>query len=349
MMERVVNVGVVGFGYWGPNLVRNFNANPKARVRAICDAQPERIERAMRQYPGIPGTTHFDELLANADIDLIACATPASAHFRMGKAALLAGKHILLEKPMAATSEESAELLTIARERKLQIFVDHTFVFTPAVQKMKAMIGEGLLGRLYYYDSTRINLGLYQSDVDVLWDLAPHDLSILDYLLDGVQPLSVSCSGVSHFGSHADQAYISLNYPEKFLAHIHVNWLSPVKSRQVLLCADKRMLVYDELSTEKLRVYDRGVEFRSAADPYQHLVEYREGDMWAPRVGNREALAVEVTNIVDALQGTAEPMVDGNRGYRVVRLLEALTQSLANGAATVAIDAIPPRSLAATL
>lgn len=345
-MDHPVNVGVIGFGYWGPNLVRNFNANAKSRVLAICDAQPERVALAERQYPGIPATSDYGELLADDRIDLIACATPTNSHFRLGKAALEAGKHVLLEKPMASTSGEAAELLRIAAARGRQIFVDHTYVFTPAVQKMKAMLREGQLGRLYYYDSTRINLGLYQSDVDVLWDLAPHDLSILDFLLDGAVPDSLSCSGVSHFGKHADQAYISLNYPDKFLAHVHVNWLAPVKARQVLLCADKHMLVYDELSAEKLRIYDRGVEVRKADNIYQHLVEYREGDMWAPHLENREALALEVNNILDTLQSRAEPVVDGYRGYRVVQLLEALTRSLSDGGRVVEVGADPPASLA---
>lgn len=341
-LDRAINVGVVGYGYWGPNVVRNFNASDKARVLTICDSQADRVARAMRQYPGIKGTTDFHDLLADSEIDLIACATPVSSHYRLGKAALLAGKHVLLEKPMTSTSQEAAELLSIARARRLHIFVDHTFVFTSAVQKMKAMIDEGLLGQIFYYDSTRINLGLYQSDVDVLWDLAPHDLSILDYLLDGASPTSVSCSGVNHFGSHADQAYLSLEYDGKFLAHVHVNWLAPVKSRQVLLCAEKRMLVYDELSTEKLRVYDRGVEFRRADDPYQHLVEYREGDMWAPRLENREPLAVEINNVLDTLRGTAEPIVDGYRGYRVVKTLESLAKSLATGSGAVPFEAVAP-------
>lgn len=343
-----IGVGVVGYGYWGPNLVRNFNANANARVVAICDAQPQRLHLAVRQYPGIPHTSEYDELLANSQIDLIACATPTSSHFRLGKAALEAGKHVLLEKPMASTSEEAAQLLEMAAERRLKIFVDHTYVFTPAVQRMKAMIKDGQLGRLYYYDSTRINLGLYQSDVDVLWDLAPHDLSILDFLLDGALPESISCHGVSHFGNHADQAYIALGYADKFLAHVHVNWLAPVKSRQVLLCADKRMLVYDELLPEKLRIYDRGVQVRKADNPYQHLVEYREGDMWAPHLENREALAIEVGNIVDSLREVAEPIVDGNRGYRVVQLLEALTRSMSDASHASGMILDPPLPVGAS-
>jgi predicted dehydrogenase len=281
-------------------------------------------------------------LLKDPAIDLIACATPVSTHFALGMAALESGKHLLLEKPMAASSRESALLLAAARSRGLQIFVDHTFVFTPALTKMKSLVAQGDLGKLFYYDSTRINLGLFQHDVDVIWDLLPHDLAILDFLLDGRLPVSVSCHAASHYNHLADQAYVSLSYDDEFIAHVHVNWVAPVKVRQVLLCGDRKMIVYDETTPrEKVRVYDRGVKVQNSEDVYNRMVQYREGDMWAPRLDNAEALAVEIENIAGTLRGTAAPLVPGDAGHRVVTLLEAATTSREHHGRPVMVD---PRS-----
>jgi len=324
-----INVAVVGFGYWGPNLVRNFMASSKYRVVAICDTSDPRLGRAASLYPSVRTTKELGDLLADPSIDLIACATPVSTHFPLGMAVLEAGKHLLLEKPMAMSTAETDALLARARERERRVFVDHTFVFTPAVQKMKELLRSGALGRPLYYDSTRINLGLFQHDVDVLWDLLPHDLSILDYLRDGELPQWISCQGATHYSKLADQAYVTLAYADGFIAHVHANWIAPVKIRQVLLCGDAKMLVYDENTVaEKLRVYDRGVEVTSEEDVYQRLVQYREGDMLAPRLDNYEALAVELGNVADSLRGGDAPVVDGETGHRVVKLLEAASDSL---------------------
>jgi predicted dehydrogenase len=341
MSKPPVTVGVVGYGYWGPNLVRNFMALPadQARVKSICDARSERLAIATRVYPSIGVLADFESVIADPEIDLVALATPVSSHFPLAERALRAGKHVLVEKPLAASVAEAEQLVSLARNMKRQLFVDHTFVFTPAVRKMREMVEGGSIGELLYYDSTRINLGIFQHDVDVVWDLVPHDLSILDYLLGGQVPSSVSCTGVAHYGELADLAYVTLNYDNGFVAHINVNWLAPVKIRQILLCGDKQMMVYDEHTVqEKVRIYDRGVRVKSSEDVYQKLVEYRDGDMFAPRLPNTEALAAEVENVVAAIRGEAVAVVDGNAGLRVVRILEAATKSLHEKGRPIQID-----------
>jgi len=331
MAVSIVTVGVVGYGYWGPNLVRNFMALPsdKAQVKMVCDMRAERLAGVTRVYPSIVTTTDYDAMIADHDIDLIAIATPVSSHFALAEKALRAGKHVLVEKPLAASVVEAQELVSLAASMGLRLFVDHTFVFTPAVRKMREMVEGGSIGDLLYYDSTRINLGIFQHDVDVVWDLVPHDLSILDFLLDGKVPTSVSCTGVAHYGDLSDLAYVTLNYEDGFVAHINVNWLAPVKIRQILLCGDKQMMVYDEHTVqEKVRIYDRGVRVKSSEDVYKKLVELRDGDMFAPRLPNVEALAAEVENVVAAIRDEAVAIVDGATGLRVVRTLEAATQSM---------------------
>jgi predicted dehydrogenase len=340
-MAEVVNIGVVGYGYWGPNLVRNFMALPsdKAQVKMVCDMRLERLAGVTRIYPSIATTTDHDAMIADPDIDLIAIATPVSSHFSLAEKALRAGKHVLVEKPLAASVAEAEQLVALAAGMKRHLFVDHTFVFTAAVRKMREMVEGGSIGRLLYYDSTRINLGIFQHDVDVVWDLVPHDLSILDFLLGGKVPVSVSCTGVAHYGELADLAYVTLNYENDFVAHINVNWLAPVKIRQILLCGDKQMMVYDEHTVqEKVRIYDRGVRVKSSEDVYQKLVEYRDGDMFAPRLPNTEALAAEVENVVATIRGEADAVVDGNAGLRVVRILEAATKSLHEKGRPIQID-----------
>lgn len=340
MSEGIVNVGVVGYGYWGPNLVRNFMAQPadNARVTTVCDARPERLAAASRVYPSLTVTQDYGAMIDDPHLDLIAIATPVSTHFPLAERALRAGKHVLVEKPLAASVGEAEALVELATSVDRKLFVDHTFVFTPAVRKMRELAESGSLGELLYYDSTRINLGIFQHDVDVVWDLVPHDLSILDYLLGGVMPMSVSCTGVAHYGELADLAYVTLMYPNGFVAHVNVNWLAPVKIRQILLCGDKQMMVYDEHTVqEKVRVYDRGVRVKSSEDLYQKLVEYRDGDMFAPRLPNTEALAAEVTNVVDTIRGTARAVVDGAAGLRVVRVLEAATKSMNEGGRPVSM------------
>ncbi len=336
--QDVIGVGVVGYGYWGPNLVRNFSQSPNTRVVAICDVRAECLAKVERTYPGVRATTRFEALLEDPEIDLIALATPVSTHARLGLAAIAAGKHLLVEKPLAASRSEAEELVACAERAGVRLFVDHTFVFTSAVQKMKVLLDSDGLGKLLYYDSTRINLGLFQHDVDVLWDLMPHDLSILDYLLGGRMPEFVSCRGVNHFGELSDLAYATLMYDDKFIAHIHANWLAPVKIRQVLLCGDAKMLVYDETAVqEKLRIYDRGVTVSDRGEIYKRLVEYREGDMVAPRLENIEALAVEIENIAGTLLRGTPVIADGAMGLRVTTVLEALSLSLSRHGESVAV------------
>jgi predicted dehydrogenase len=339
--KSLVNVGVVGYGYWGPNLVRNFMALPsdKARVKLVCDARAERLDSVSRVYPSIATTTDYDAMIADREIDLIAVATPVSSHFALAQKAFAAGKHVLVEKPLAASVAEAEKLVALARSAGRKLFVDHTFVFTPAVRKMRELVETGSMGELLYYDSTRINLGIFQHDVDVVWDLVPHDLSILDFLLGGMTPSSVSCTGVAHYGDLADLAYVTLYYPNGFIAHINVNWLAPVKIRQILLCGDKQMMVYDEHTVqEKVRIYDRGVRVKNSEDLYQKLVEYRDGDMFAPKLPNVEALRAEVEGIVDVIRGDEAEVVDGECGLRVVRTLEAATTSMNQQGRRVSIE-----------
>lgn len=329
--STAVNVGVVGYGYWGPNLVRNFVSLPHdmARVRTVCDTRSERLVHVRRLYPSVAVTGDYDEMLADPTIQLVCIATPVSSHFDLAMRALAAGKHVMVEKPLTANVRDGEALVQEARAAGRMLFVDHTFVFTPAVQRMKVLLEQGEIGSPLYYDSTRINLGIFQHDVDVVWDLVPHDLSILDFLLDGRMPSSVSCTGIAHYGDLADMAYVTLYYPGGFIAHVNVNWLAPVKVRQVLLCGDRKMIVYDEHTVqEKVRVYDRGVSVDSSEDVYEKLVQYRDGDMFAPRLPNTESLAAEVENVIGSIKGEVEPAVDGRAGLRVVRLLQAATESM---------------------
>jgi predicted dehydrogenase len=336
-----VGIGVVGYGYWGPNLVRNFMAlsAEKARVKVVCDSRADRLEAVTRIYPSVAVTTEYERLLDDPDVTMVAIATPVSSHYSLAERALRAGKHVLVEKPLTASTNEAESLVKLAAEAGRKLFVDHTFVFTPAVRKMRELIDDGVLGNTLYYDSTRINLGIFQHDVDVVWDLVPHDLSILDYLLSGKMPVSVSCTGIAHYGELADLAYVTLDYADGFIAHINVNWLAPVKIRQILLCGDRQMVVYDEHTVqEKVRIYDRGVSVKTSEDLYERLVQYRDGDMFAPKLAGTEALKTEVENVVDTILGSAEAVVDGHAGLRVVRILDAATRSMKEKGRPVEIE-----------
>jgi predicted dehydrogenase len=336
---RIV-VGVIGYGYWGPNLVRNFMGTKGACVRYVSDLSAKRLEDAKQLYPSVTTVEDPEVVLADPEVDLAVIATPPSTHADLATRALNAGKHAFVEKPLASSAEEADSICTTARRAGRHVFVDHTFVFTPAVRKMCSLAHEQYLGRLLYYDSTRINLGLFQRDVDVIWDLLPHDLSILDYLLHGKMPSSVSCVGAAHYiTDHSELAYVSLRYPDGFLAHIHVNWIAPVKIRQILLGGDQRMLVYDDINpSEKIKVYDRGVNV-NGEDRYTRLVQYRDGDMLAPKIENAEALTIEARHVINVIKGEEEPIVPGASGARVVRLLEAASASLLAGGRQV--DVVP--------
>lgn len=327
----MVRIGVIGYGYWGPNLARNFAETKGAELAAVCDARPERLALARARHPQARALTAAAELLADPKLDAVAIATPVSSHFGLALAALEAGKHVLVEKPLAATSDEARRLVDAAERRGLRLMVDHTFAYTAAVRRIRELVRGGTLGAVYYYDSVRVNLGLFQHDVSVLWDLAVHDLAILDYVL-GERPQAVSATGVGHVpGQPENIAYLTLFFEERRVAHIHVNWLAPVKIRRTLIGGSEKMIVYDDLEpSEKLRIYDKGVTLDERPEGvYRMRVGYRTGDMWAPHLEPGEALRVEAAEFVRAVETGEAPATDGHAGLRVVGILEAATRSMA--------------------
>jgi predicted dehydrogenase len=335
----MITVGVIGYGYWGPNLVRNFADTSGARVGWVSDYRPERLASVVTRYPAVRVSPDYREVLDDPDVNAVAIATHVSSHFELGMAALQAGKHVLLEKPLAATSAEAARLIAEAEARRLVLMVDHTFVYTPAVQKIRDLTRSGDLGEIYYYDSVRINLGLFQHDVNVLWDLAVHDLAIMDFVL-GRQPVSVSATGLAHIpGEPENISYMTLFFDGQLIAHVHANWLAPVKVRRTLIGGSRRMVVFDDLeASEKIKVYDRGISVNpSPQNIYQMLVGYRTGDMWAPQLALREALNAETAHFIDCIASERTPITDGYAGLRVVRLLEAATQSMKSQGALISV------------
>ncbi|CAM5798243.1 Gfo/Idh/MocA family protein [Rhizobacter sp. Root404] len=335
----MINIGIIGYGYWGPNLVRNFAETRGATVAAVADLDTEKLAIVNRRFPAVKTTTDYRELLADPAIDAIAIATPVSTHFELGLAALRAGKHLWLEKPMTETSQQARQLVDEAEKRQLVLIVDHTFIYTGAVAKMAEIIQASELGRIYYYDSIRVNLGLFQRDVSVISDLAVHDFSILDHLLDE-HPVAVSASGTNHFpGTPENLAYVTLFYESGTIAHANVSWLAPVKVRQILIGGSKKMITYDDLEpSEKIKVYDKGVDFTD--DPqkiHEMRVGYRTGDMWAPRLAVSEALGVEGLHFIDCIENRKVPKTDGQLGLRVVELIEAASKSMRAKGETVYI------------
>lgn len=336
----MIGIGVVGYGYWGPNLVRNFAQVNGGQMVAVCDQSHDRLDTVNKLYPALNTYDDVAAFLADPDLDAVAIATPVTTHYPLAKMALEAGKHVFVEKPFTATSEQGLELVALGDERNLTVMVDHTFIYTSAVRKLHELNSSGQLGDLYYYDSVRVNLGLFQSDVSVMWDLAVHDLSIMDYLL-GRDPLTVAATGVSHVaGQPENMAYITCMFPDNLIAHFHVNWLAPVKVRQTLVCGSEKMVVFDDVDmSEKIKVYDKGVildDDESAV--YQRHVGYRTGDMWAPRLDNVEALALEAQHFVDCITTGDTPLSDGRSGVRIVRLLEAAHESMAANGQPIAIE-----------
>jgi predicted dehydrogenase len=330
-----MNFGVIGYGYWGPNVVRNLTSLEDSEVLAIADMNPAARKRAEKSYPGITVTPDAWDLISSSKIDAIAVITPVWTHFELAKAALENGKHVFVEKPFTSTAAQGEELINLALKKNLKIMVDHTFLFTGAVKKISQLLDEGTLGKLYYYDSTRINLGLFQHDINVLWDLAPHDLSIMDYLIRA-SPEAIVATGQKHLNGCEDVAYMTLYFPDKVIAHINVNWLSPVKVRTTLIGGEKRMLVWNDLEAdEKVKVYDRGVDITSREGVYELLVNYRSGDMWAPQLEQVEALRQELTYFVDCISNGQEPFNNGCAGLRVVNMLEAASESLSKSGALV--------------
>jgi predicted dehydrogenase len=332
----MVRVGLIGYGYWGPRVARNFQSLNGCELTTVCDKNPDYLKRAQAAHPGAALTTDVAELLAGR-IDAVAVITPVWTHFELAKKALEAGKHVFVEKPFTATAAQAEELIDLAARKHLQIMVDHTFLFTGAVRKMRQLIDEGVLGRLYYYDSTRVNLGLFQHDVNVIWDLAPHDLSIMDHLI-AAKPEVVVATGQKHLNSHEDVAYITIYFNDRMIAHLNVNWLSPVKVRMTLLGGEKKMLVWNDLEAdEKIKVYDRGVNIANGQGIHELLVSYRSGDMWAPKVDQSEALLTETRYFVECLERNQTPFNDGQAGLRVVKLLEAAARSLDAGGEAVRV------------
>jgi len=337
----MIGVGVVGYGYWGPNLVRNFAEAADASVVSVSDLNPKRLELVRSRYPSVETTTDLSSFLSDPRIDAIAIATPVSTHFELALRALRAGKHVLVEKPLATTSEQALRLVEEAARRDLVLMVDHTFVYTGAVRKIKELVMSRRLGDIYYYDSARINLGLFQHDVNVLWDLAVHDLSIMDYVLP-LQPRALCATGINHIsGEPANIAYLTLFFDSSLIAHIHVNWLSPVKVRRTLIGGSRNMIVYDDLEpSEKIKVYDRGIAINNSAENlYQMLIGYRTGDMWSPQLDTTEALQAETQHFIRCIQGNERPITNGEAGVRVVEILEAATQSMARKGRLVELSA----------
>ena len=323
-----MNFGVIGYGYWGPNVVRNLASLEDSQVAAIAELSPAAQKRAHKAYPGIHITSDAMEVITSPNIDAIAVITPVWTHYELAKAALENGKHVFVEKPFTSNVAQGEKLIDLAVQKNLRIMVDHTFLFTGAVRKISQLLREGTLGKLYYYDSTRVNLGLFQHDINVLWDLAPHDLSIMDYVIEG-SPEAVVATGQSHLNSHEDVAFMTLYFPENVIAHINVNWLSPVKVRTTLIGGEKRMLVWNDLENdEKVKVYDKGVNITNSEGVYKLLVNYRSGDMWSPQLEQVEALRQELTYFVDCIGTGKDPFNDGCAGLRVVKMLEAASESI---------------------
>jgi len=325
----MIDIGIIGFGYWGPNVARNFNGLPGANITCICDRDAKRLKMATAAFPGLKTCSDPMELIGDDGIGAVAIVTPVSTHFDLAKAALERGKHVFVEKPLTSSVRQAEDLIDLARRNGLIIMVDHTFLFTGAVQKIKELLDAGELGDLFFYDSVRVNLGLYQHDVNVIWDLAPHDFSIMSHVVPK-EPVAVTALGTEHFGrGKEDVAFIAAHFDNGFIAHFHCNWLSPVKVRRTLISGNRKMLVWDDLaSDEKIKIYDRGVDVRNDRGIHELLVSYRSGDMHAPRISNVEALRTEASYFLDCIEKNQTPFNDGEAGLKVVRMLEAADRSL---------------------
>lgn len=327
----MINVGIIGYGYWGPNVARNFNSSKGAKLIAICDLNEKRLNLAKSNYPFIKGFSDPKDLVTSKDIDTVAVVTPVFTHYRLAKLALESGKHVFVEKPFTSNVAQGEELIDLAYKKNLKIMVDHTFLFTGAVRKIREIIDSGKLGSLFFYDSVRVNLGLFQHDINVIWDLAPHDFSIMNYLIDK-EPTAVSAWGKEHFGNGLeDVAYVAVHFDDDFIAHFHCNWLSPVKIRNTLISGNKKMLVWDDVSSdEKVKIYDKGVRVKNTEGIHKLLVSYRSGDVHIPKVDNTEALKLEVDYFAECFENDQKPFNDGEAGLKVVKMLEAADKSLKN-------------------
>ncbi len=325
----MVHIGMVGYGYWGNNLLRNFINTPNCTIKTVCDLRNERLQIAKKTFPTIEITTSIEELIYDPKIDAVVVATPVFLHYKFAKMALEAGKHVLVEKPLTASIAEASELVELALKKQLILAVDHTFLFTSSVQKIKKMVDCAELGKLQYFDSTRINLGLFQPDVNVIWDLAPHDISILNYLVKE-KPISVSCTGKSHTASKLeDIAYLTINYSSDFIAHFSCSWISPVKIRRILLGGDKKMCLFDDVEpTEKVKIYDTGFDVKNEEEKHKMLIDYRIGDIYLPKIAQKEALSEMAADFITAIEKKIKPLVDGESGLEVVKILDAAQRSI---------------------
>ena len=341
-MGNTTTIGIIGCGYWGPNLLRNFAENEAAELRWMCDVDEQRLAMLGRRFPATTATSDYNRLFSDKGLDAIVIATPVGTHYKFAKEALEAGKNVLIEKPLTSSVREAEDLLELADRKNLTLMVDHTFIYTGAVRKMKEIVKSGDLGDLLYFDSVRINLGLFQRDINVVWDLAPHDLSIMDFIIDR-QPEFVSAIGSCHIERGIENiAYVILRFADEFIAHFHFNWLAPVKIRRTLLAGSRKMIVYDDIEpTEKIRVYDSGVTASKSQDAsdreaaYRTLVSYRTGDVWVPKLDSTEALRYVCDEFLNAIRESRRPMTDGHSGLRVVRMLEAAQRSMDQGGAAI--------------
>jgi len=325
-----MKVGVIGLGYWGPNLVRNFLAHKDVKQVVACDIRENRLQLIREKFPAAELTTDCQAVI-DSDTDIIVISTPVDTHYKLAKTALDSGKHIWVEKPFTSKSKEAEELIEIADERNLKIFVDHTFIYNGAVIKIKELIDKNELGNIIYFDSERINLGLFQRDVNVIWDLAPHDLSIMTYLLINHKAKALAANGIANFKGKENLAHICIYFEDNCFAHFHVNWVSPVKIRRIIVGGDKKMLVYDDMENfEKIKVYDSGVEFKSTESIHEALVQYRIGDMFSPKVNQTEALGLGTQEFISAIQENRQPLTNGKDGLAVIKLLQAADLSLNN-------------------
>jgi predicted dehydrogenase len=333
----MIKIGLIGYGYWGPNLARNFNNNPDLDLKAICDFSPDRLQAAGNLFPQARLLNRSEEMFKMNGLDAIAVATPVSTHFELAKKALMVGKHLWLEKPMTEKVQQAEELIELAEKKGRVMIVDHTFIYTGAVRKIKEIIDKGELGDMIYYDSIRVNLGLFQQDVDVIWDLAPHDISIMDYLMP-FKKRTVSATGSHYYGNNIiPKALLTIYMENGVVAHINVSWVSPVKIRQTLIGGSAKMILYDDNQpSEKIKIYDKGVDFYETKEKLYHMkVQYRVGDMYAPKIDDLEALAVETKHFVECINANQRPITDGKAGLEVVKILVASKESLAGNGAPV--------------
>jgi predicted dehydrogenase len=323
-----MKIAVLGLGYWGPNLVRNFLGNSEVTEVIGCDKDPKRLKFIADRFSGVRLVDDFNFVLNDSSIDAIAIATPVGTHYQFAKAALNAGKHIWVEKPFTACSENAEELIELAERKNLKIFLDHTFIYTGAVRKIKELVDSNVLGDINYFDSVRINLGLFQHDVNVIWDLAPHDLSIMDYILNK-KVTAVAANGIANYYNHENLAHLSVYFENNCFAHFHVNWTSPVKIRRMIMGGDKKMLVFDDMeNSEKIKVYDSGIEMDNQEGIHDALVQYRIGDMYSPKVNQTEALSLGVKEFIHSIKEDRQPLTNGIDGLKVVKILEASEKSI---------------------